>query len=146
MLRHIAAKGTPPPKVWWIPPVGLRTAVKLYFHHLKIPVVCSVKDHHLEFIKYCKQYKFHGLMADDAEYLAFDPPRFFSAHSLKLTMRQTLEAKEYIVPQLIEDLKLSKDKLCALLSLLGNFVLPQPELYDYYKRCGINQIISKVIL
>lgn len=144
VLRHIAAKGTPPPKVWWIPPVGLRTAVKLYFHHLKIPVVCSVKDHHLEFIKYCRQHKFHGLMADDAEYLAFDPPRFFSAHSLKLTMRQTLEAKEYIVPQLIEDLKLSKDKLCALLSLLGNFVLPQPELYDYYKRCGINQIISKV--
>lgn len=83
-------------------------------------------------------------MADDAEYLAFDPPRFFSAHSLKLTMRQTLEAKEYIVSQLIEDLKLSKDKLCALLSLLGNFVLPQNELFDYYKRCGINQIISKV--
>ncbi|VVC24650.1 PIN domain-like [Cinara cedri] len=144
VLRHIAAKGTPPPKVWWIPPVCLRTAVKLYFHHLKIPVVCSVKDHHLEFIRYCREHKFHGLMADDAEYLAFDPPRFFSAHSLKLTMRQTLEAKEYIVSQLIEDLKLSKDKLCALLSLLGNFVLPQNELFDYYKRCGINQIISKV--
>ncbi|XP_050430295.1 constitutive coactivator of PPAR-gamma-like protein 1 homolog isoform X2 [Adelges cooleyi] len=144
VLRHIAAKGTPPPKVWWIPPVCLRTAVKLYFHHLKIPVVCSVKDHHLEFITYCRQYKFHGLMADDAEYLAFDPPRFFSAHSLKLTRQQTLEAKEYVVSRLIEDLKLSKDKLCALLSLLGNFVLPQHELFDYYKRCGINQIISKV--
>lgn len=144
VLRHIAAKGTPPPKVWWIPPVCLRTAVKLYFHHLKIPVICSVKDHHLELIRYCRQHKFHGLMADDAEYLAFDPPRFFSAHSLKLTMRQTLEAKEYIVSQLINDLKLSKDKLCALLSLLGNFVLPQHELFDYYKRCGINQIISKV--
>jgi len=144
VLRHIAAKGTPPPKVWWIPPVCLRTAVKLYFHHLKIPVVCSVKDHHLEFIRYCRQHKFHGLMADDAEYLAFDPPRFFSAHSLKLTMRQTLEAKEYIVSQLIEDLKLTKDKLCTLLSLLGNFVLPQHELFDYYKRCGINQVISKV--
>lgn len=107
-------------------------------------MVCSVKDHHLELIQYCRQHKFHGLMADDAEYLAFDPPRFFSAHSLKLTMRQTLEAKEYIISQLIEDLKLSKDKLCALLSLLGNFVLPQHELFDYYKRCGINQIISKV--
>ncbi|XP_050534475.1 constitutive coactivator of PPAR-gamma-like protein 1 homolog isoform X2 [Daktulosphaira vitifoliae] len=145
ILRHIAAKGTPPPKVWWIPPICLRTAVKLYFHHLKIPVICSVDDHHLEFIKYCRQYKFHGLMADDAEYLAFDPPRFFSAHSLKLTRQQTLEAKEYIVSRLIEDLKLNKDKLCALLSLLGNFVLPQHELFDYYKRCGINQIVSKVI-
>ena len=39
VLRHLHTKGTPPPKVWWVPPSGLRTALRLALRHLKIAVV-----------------------------------------------------------------------------------------------------------
>lgn len=44
-------------------------------------------DHHQEVIAYCREYGFHGLLADDAEYAAFDPPRYFSSENLKLTYK-----------------------------------------------------------
>ena len=39
VLRHLNAKGTPPPKIWWVPPSTLRTALRLALRQLKIPVV-----------------------------------------------------------------------------------------------------------
>lgn len=49
--------------------------------------MCTMDDHHQEVIAYCREYGFHGLLADDAEYAAFDPPRYFSAENLKLTYK-----------------------------------------------------------
>jgi len=42
VLRHLHTKGTPPPKVWWVPPSGLRTALRLALRHLKIAVVSEI--------------------------------------------------------------------------------------------------------
>lgn len=39
VLRHIQNKGTPPPKVWWIPPVGLVTALRMVLRYCNVPVV-----------------------------------------------------------------------------------------------------------
>ena len=44
-------------------------------------------DHHQEVIAYCRENSFHGLMAEDAEYAIFDPPRYFSSEQLKLTYK-----------------------------------------------------------
>lgn len=44
-------------------------------------------DHHQEVIAYCRENNFNGLIADDAEYAAFDPPRYFSSEQLKLTYK-----------------------------------------------------------
>lgn len=44
-------------------------------------------DHHQEVIAYCRENSFNGLIADDAEYAAFDPPRYFSSEQLKLTYK-----------------------------------------------------------
>jgi hypothetical protein len=43
VLRHLAGKGTPPPKVWWVPPVCLKTCLRMALRHLNIAVVriCS---------------------------------------------------------------------------------------------------------
>lgn len=41
VLRHLHTKGTPPPKVWWVPPSTLRTALRLALRHLKIAVVIN---------------------------------------------------------------------------------------------------------
>lgn len=46
VLRHLHTKGTPPPKVWWVPPSGLRTALRLALRHLKVAVVRSKYSQH----------------------------------------------------------------------------------------------------
>lgn len=80
-------KGTPPPKVWWTPPTCLRTALRMALRHLNTTVMCTMDDHHQEVIAYCREYGFHGLLGDDAEYATFDPPRYFSSEHIKLTYK-----------------------------------------------------------
>lgn len=46
VLRHLHTKGTPPPKVWWVPPSGLRTALRLALRHLKVAVVIPSGKYH----------------------------------------------------------------------------------------------------
>ena len=41
----------------------------------------------LQVIAYCRENSCHAIVADDAEYIAFDPPRYFSARHLKLTYK-----------------------------------------------------------
>jgi len=38
-LKHITTKGTPPPKIWWTPPVCLRTSLRMALRHLNVTVV-----------------------------------------------------------------------------------------------------------
>ncbi|CAD6207136.1 GSCOCG00010130001-RA-CDS [Cotesia congregata] len=99
VLKHIATKGTPPPKIWWTPPVCLRTSLRMALRHLKVSVMCSMDDHHQEVIAYCRENNFNGLVADDGEYAAFDPPRYFSSEQLKLTYKGSLDTKEYLMSE-----------------------------------------------
>lgn len=46
----------------------------------------------------------------------------------------SLETKEYMIPELHKTLQLSQDQVCVLAALLGNFLLPESELQDFYKR------------
>uniref|UniRef100_A0A2A4JEZ2 Constitutive coactivator of PPAR-gamma-like protein 1 n=1 Tax=Heliothis virescens TaxID=7102 RepID=A0A2A4JEZ2_HELVI len=39
VLRHIVTKGTPPPKVWWVPPMGLHSCLRTALRYLNIPIV-----------------------------------------------------------------------------------------------------------
>ncbi|KAK9881759.1 hypothetical protein WA026_017278 [Henosepilachna vigintioctopunctata] len=140
VLRHVNAKATPPPKVWWTPPTCLRSSLRMALRHLGITVMCTMDDHHQEVIAYCREYGFHGLLADDAEYAAFDPPRYFSSEHLKLTYKGSLETKEYMVKELTKTLKLSQEQICIMAALLGNFLLPETSLQDLYKQIGLANV------
>ncbi|KAL1494718.1 hypothetical protein ABEB36_010269 [Hypothenemus hampei] len=137
VLKHINTKGTPPPKVWWAPPISLRASLRMALRHLGVHVMCTMDDHHQEVIAYCREYGFHGLLADDAEYAAFDPPRYFSSENLKLTYKGSIETKEYILSTLCNTLNLTQEQICILVSLLGNFLLPENELQDIYKKINL---------
>lgn len=39
VLKHIRMIGTPPPKIWWLPPSGLRTSLRNALRSLNILVV-----------------------------------------------------------------------------------------------------------
>lgn len=62
-------------------------ALRMMLRQKNIDVVSTMDDHRQEVIAYCRENKFHGLIADDAEYIAFDPPRLFSASRIKLTFK-----------------------------------------------------------
>lgn len=68
--------------------VGVRkTYTTKFLTEYFFPQMCTMDDHHQEVIAYCREYGFHGLLADDAEYAAFDPPRYFSSEHIKLTYK-----------------------------------------------------------
>lgn len=99
--------------------------------------MCSMDDHHQEVIAYCRENMFHGIIADDAEYATFDPPRYFSSENLKLTYKGSLESKEFMVCEMTKQLSLTQEQLCVLAALLGNYLLPECELTDIYRKIGI---------
>ena len=49
--------------------------------------MCTVEDHHKDIVRFCQRNSFHGIIADDPEYLVFDIQRYFSAQKLKLTFK-----------------------------------------------------------
>ncbi|KAK3930295.1 Constitutive coactivator of PPAR-gamma-like protein 1-like protein [Frankliniella fusca] len=138
VFKHINSKGTPPPKVWWVPPTGLRTALRMAMRHLGLTTITSMDDHRQETIAYLRENSLHGLVADDAEYAVFDPPRYFSASNLKLTYKGMVETKEYQLSQLAKCLDLPRERFCLLAALLGNYVLTEQDLADFYGRLGLD--------
>ncbi|XP_057658956.1 constitutive coactivator of PPAR-gamma-like protein 1 homolog isoform X1 [Diorhabda carinulata] len=143
VLKHINTKATPPPKVWWTPPTCLRSALRMALRHLGVTVMCTMDDHHQEVIAYCREYGFHGLLADDAEYAAFDPPRYFSSENLKLTYKGSIETKEYMISELTKTLKITQEQVCIMASLLGNFLLPETDLQDLYKKLNLTKVTAE---
>ncbi|KAI4479427.1 PREDICTED: constitutive coactivator of PPAR-gamma-like protein 1 homolog isoform X1 [Polistes canadensis] len=143
VIKHITTKGTPPPKIWWTPPVCLRTSLRMALRYFNVAVLCSMDDHRQEVIAYCRENNFNGLIADDAEYAAFDPPRYFSSEQLKLTYKGSLDTKEYIIPELLKALNIPADRLCLLAALLGNYILTENNLLDFYKKLNINTNTNK---
>ncbi|XP_074645802.1 constitutive coactivator of PPAR-gamma-like protein 1 homolog [Tubulanus polymorphus] len=135
IIKHVQMKGTPPPKIWWIPPTCLSVTLRMMLRQLAIPVCCSMDDHHQEVIAYCRENNFHGVVAEDPEYAVFDPPRLFSAHCLKLKFTGQLETIEYVMDEVAKCLDLHPNRFCVLAALLGNFILSEEDLYEFFCSC-----------
>ncbi|XP_025108556.1 constitutive coactivator of PPAR-gamma-like protein 1 homolog isoform X2 [Pomacea canaliculata] len=131
VLRHIANKGTPPPKVWWIPPVFLHGALRMALAHLGVTVACSMDDHHQEVIGFCREHNLQGIIAQESVYTIFDPPRYFSSNNLKLTYKGSLETKEYIMDEIAKCLNLNPNRFSIFAALLGNHILTDEDLQDF---------------
>ena len=119
VLRHIANKGTPPPKVWWNQPVYLKEALKMALRQLGVTIACSMDDHHQEVIRFCREHNLQGILAQESIYTIFDPPRYFSSNNLKLTYKGSLETKEYIMDEIAKCMNLNPNRFCIFAALLG---------------------------
>lgn len=58
--------------------------------------------------------------------------------SLSIGAQGTLDTKEYVVSEIMNELGLSNEKLCVLAALLGNYLLPDKDLKDVYKAANID--------
>lgn len=131
VLRHIANKGTPPPKVWWNPPAFVQGALRMALAHMGVTVACSMDDHHQEVIGFCREHNLQGIIAQESVYTIFDPPRYFSSNNLKLTYKGSLETKEYIMDEIAKCLNLNPNRFCIFAALLGNHILTDEDLQDF---------------
>lgn len=132
ILKHLNKRGTPPPKVWWVPPTGIRSVLRLALRHLNIPVMSSMESHRQEVIGFLRENGYHGILADDSEYCIFDPPRYFSAHCLKLTLKFTVETKEVVMDEVAKALDLNPNRFSLMAALLGNHVLTESDLSTFH--------------
>ncbi|CAH1784990.1 unnamed protein product [Owenia fusiformis] len=132
IMRHIGNKGTPPPKVWWVAPISLGSCLRMALRHLGISTAMSMDDHCQEVIAYCRENNFNGIIAEDAEYAIFDPPRYFSSHNLKLTYKGCLESKEFIMDEVAQKMDLHPNRFCVFAALLGNHILAEEDLRDFF--------------
>ena len=119
VFRHTDRQGKPPPKVWWTPPIFLQGSLKMALRQLGVGVSCSTDDHVQEVIGYCREHDLQGIIAQNAIYSIFDPPRYFSSQNLKLTYKGSLETKEYIMDQIAKCLDLNPSRFCVFAALLG---------------------------
>ena len=82
-----------------MPPTSIRTVMRLALRHLGLPVMLSVEQHTSEVAAFLRENGYHGILGDNSEYCIFDPPRYFSAHKMKLTLKFTLETQEILMDE-----------------------------------------------
>ncbi|XP_008282955.1 constitutive coactivator of PPAR-gamma-like protein 1 homolog isoform X1 [Stegastes partitus] len=133
IISHVQNKGTPPPKVWFLPPVCMAHCIRLALLRFRVGIVQSVEDHHLEVIALCRERGFHGLVAYDSDYALSNVPYYFSAHALKLSRNgKSLTTSQYLMHGVARQLDLSPNRFIIFASLLGNHILPDEDLAAFH--------------
>lgn len=120
VLKHIRMIGTPPPKIWWLPPSGIRTCIRNALRSLNVQVVQTVHDHTRELIDYYREHKLQGIIGLHADYIVAQPAHYYSSHDLRLSYKGTLETKEYSVARLLAHLEVTRAQLPYVAALLGS--------------------------
>lgn len=139
VLKHIRTIGTPPPKVWWMPPGGLRTALRNAMRSLNIPIVQTVTDHSMEIIAFYHQESLDGVLGLSPDYIIANVSRFFSSHDLRLSYKGTLESKEFLTAKFLTNFSLTPDHLPYLAALFGGYtLLTEATLKKIYKKLQVN--------
>ncbi|XP_028262632.1 constitutive coactivator of PPAR-gamma-like protein 1 homolog [Parambassis ranga] len=133
IISHVQNKGTPPPKVWFLPPVCMAHCIRLALLRFHVGVVQSVEDHHLEVIALCRENGFHGLVAYDSDYALSNMPYYFSAPALKLSRNgKSLTTSQYLMHEVARQLDLNPNRFVIFASLLGNHILPDEDLAAFH--------------
>uniref|UniRef100_A0AAQ5ZN66 Family with sequence similarity 120A n=1 Tax=Amphiprion ocellaris TaxID=80972 RepID=A0AAQ5ZN66_AMPOC len=133
IISHVQNKGTPPPKVWFLPPVCMAHCIRLALLRFRVGVIQSMEDHHLEVIALCREGGFHGLVAYDSDYALSNIPYYFSAHALKLSRNgKSLTTSQYLMHEVARQLDLSPNRFIIFASLLGNHILPDEDLAAFH--------------
>ncbi|KAL4655880.1 constitutive coactivator of PPAR-gamma-like protein 1 [Arapaima gigas] len=133
IVSHVQNKGTPPPKVWFLPPVCMAHCIRLALLRFHIAVAQSIEDHHQEVIALCRENGFHGLVAYDSDYALCNIPYYFSAHALKLSRNgKSLTTNQYLMHEVAKQLDLNPNRFVIFASLLGNHILPDEDLAAFH--------------
>ncbi|XP_059611488.1 constitutive coactivator of PPAR-gamma-like protein 1 [Phlebotomus argentipes] len=138
VLKHIRMIGTPPPKIWWLPPSGLRTCLRNAMRSINIQVIQTIHDHTMEVIEYFHEHRLDGILGVNPDYIIANCSRYFSSHDLRLSYKGSLETKEYHVSKLLSSLSLTADHLPFVAILLGGYTaIEEAQLKSIHQKLGI---------
>ncbi|XP_069039616.1 constitutive coactivator of PPAR-gamma-like protein 2 [Lepisosteus oculatus] len=133
IVNHVASKGTPPPRAWFLPPACLSHCIRLAMLRYRVRVVQTLEDHHQEVISLYRDCGFQGLIAHDSEYALCNIPAYFSSHALKLSWNgKNLTTNQYLLPEVARQLGLKPVHFPAFAALLGNHILPDEDLAAFH--------------
>lgn len=132
VMKHLTKRMTPPPKAFWVPPCGVRTMLRLALRSLNVNVVNSLDDHHHEIMAFCWENGYHGVLSENGEFALFNPPKYFSAHDLKLSYQHDLITTEFVIDEVAKTLDLNPNRFSMVAALLGNHILPVADLKDFH--------------
>lgn len=139
VLRHILFIGTPPPKIWWLPPSGLRTCLRNALRSINIQVIQTVHDHTMEIIDYYREQKLDAIIGLHPDYIVANIKHYFSSHDLRLSYKGALETKEFLVSKLLSSLSLTADHLPFMAVFLNGYImLDDNKMKAIYKKVGVD--------
>lgn len=71
---------------------------------------------------YCRGNAFHGIIGHSADFIVFDPPRYFSANTLKLSRdSRILSSTQFLLEELSKQLDIPTAGMPLLGTLLGEW-------------------------
>ncbi len=109
---------------------------------------------------YLRDNNFDLLLAEGAEYLLMDPPRFMLASSLKLTFKGRLDIREVALDDVCRKIDLHPNRLCLIAALLGrkhvclcingdfvgNFLLTQDDLKPLHDELMVHAPLEQKVV
>lgn len=130
---HVQNKGTPPPKVWFLPPVCMAHCIRLALLRFGVVVVQTMEDHHLEVIALFRENGFHGLVAYDSDYALSNISHYFSSHALKLSRNgKSITTSQYLLQDVAKQFDMKPSFFAVFAALLGNHILPDEDLAAFH--------------
>lgn len=135
IICHIQNKGTPPPKVWFLPPVCMAHCIRLALLRFGVGVVQTMADHHQEVIALYLENGFHGLVAYDSDYALSNISHYFSSQALKLSRNgKSITTSQYLLQEVAKHLNMDPSSFAVFAALLGSHILPDEDLAAFHWR------------
>lgn len=133
IMCHIQKKGTPPPKVWFLPPVCMVHCIRLALLRFGVGVVQTMEDHHLEVLGIFRENGFHGLVAYDSDYAFSNISHYFSSQALKLSRNgKSISTSQYLLGEVTKHFKMHPSSIAIFAALLGNHILLDEDLAAFH--------------
>ncbi|KAL5287107.1 hypothetical protein ACFFRR_008196 [Megaselia abdita] len=143
VLKHIRMIGTPPPKIWWLPPSGIRTVIRNSLRSVNIQVVQTVNDHTMEVIEYFHEQKLDALLGLHPDYIIANVGRYYSSHDLRLSYKGSLETKEQLTSKFLSSLSLTADHMPFVAVFLGGFIrLDETKMKTIHELLGLEATLD----
>ena len=115
----------------FIPPGGLRIALRLAFRACNVLVCSSLEDTVKETVLYCKDQKCIGVLGNNAQYLIYKMPNYITVNT-RWVKRLLINCKVFNINNMLTDFELEQNDLLYLATLVGSNELPDNTLSALY--------------
>ncbi|CAG0919876.1 unnamed protein product, partial [Notodromas monacha] len=131
---HISRRRTPPPKVWAVPPAGLKLCVLQILHRLNVRVLFTSEDHCKEIFDFVKKNGFDGIVGRSGDFFALCPVRYFSGKHIKVCHESgAVVTQEFNRGEFWKNLGVGKNSVPVISALLKSHLKHEETMAKFFK-------------